>query len=833
MADDESYKSVVQILAYGNIYGLHPVLRGRGSASIISSDGLILTNNHVVSDENGKAQTSFSICMSLTTSSRPVCNRTASLIAKDEQKDIALLRIDPTDIRGNTVNYTSFRVASLDYTYVPNPQDATLAIWYPQVGADTITQTVWVVAGTQVYNDQTYIKTDTLIAPGNSGWPLLKNDKVIGINTFGIGDGQALWYALHISQTKDFIDTYKNEPSITSPVSSTIFQEHLASTDAVNTNNTLSDRVFNIIFPVPYVIKNYIKNNQVEWELQIPDDLHIQQFSIKLIQVDEMKSYDDFIYVLKNDYNYDPSYLKLIKKTIGDLMMYQLVASDDVTQGESSQYRVYLGQYNASTLIEISLIVPPSQDQTKQKSIKSNIDDFLKGIVFISWYTIPSVSSTQFVIPPLQFNSISGMMMNIVDTDRNAEDRFSESKPFAKLPLDNTHETVTYFLTSNSIDEWKNQTVLQKFKTITEKIPANNKTLLTYRGNEWYGYCTLNPDRRSDQTATTKNGNQVDMGMCVVELYLGEEKDYILTIKMKVEKNRLEKKQKDFINLIKKTIVPSSIGDGITTMPKSIMKKKSPWFLDAIDQNQSYNDYLNLLSHYKIIPKSARAGLENPLTYKEYLALYLKAVYNIKKDMSDTVFITAGISPKQYVNKDKIDLVDTLIKLRISWVKLPNYTDKTLFSFSKLADSTYRKKREKIEKFEYWIFQGDKFDISKSGIDADVSYIEYNGYLYDPVWGLKKIKNYNTLWSLNTPILNNISNQLEKKVIECSAKPSMDKKCIDLYQKISLSSFIPGYGSYQVLTLGDALEHLSSEIDIALFDPMWAEKKTSWEISEE
>lgn len=126
--NDESYKSVVQVLAYGNIYGLHPVLRGRGSASIISSDGLLLTNNHVVSDENGKAQTSFSICMSLTTSSRPVCNRTASLLAKDEQKDIALLRIDPTDIKGNSVDYKNFRVVPLDYAYIPNPQDATLAI---------------------------------------------------------------------------------------------------------------------------------------------------------------------------------------------------------------------------------------------------------------------------------------------------------------------------------------------------------------------------------------------------------------------------------------------------------------------------------------------------------------------------------------------------------------------------------------------------------------------------------------------------------------------------------------------------------------------------------
>jgi S1-C subfamily serine protease len=92
---------------------------GRWSASIISNNGLILTNNHVVSDDNGKAQTSFSICMSL------LRHRLAQfviephlLIAKDEQKDIALLRIDPTDIRGNNVNYTSFSYGiDLDYAY--------------------------------------------------------------------------------------------------------------------------------------------------------------------------------------------------------------------------------------------------------------------------------------------------------------------------------------------------------------------------------------------------------------------------------------------------------------------------------------------------------------------------------------------------------------------------------------------------------------------------------------------------------------------------------------------------------------------------------------------
>lgn len=187
---------------------------------IVSADGLILTNNHVVSDENGKAQTSFSICMSATISSRPDCNRTASLIAKDEQKDIALLLFDPTDIKGKKVDYASFpSLATLDYGYKITPQDKTLAIWYPRVGADTITQTVGVVAGSQVYNQQTYIKTDTLIAPGNSGGPLLKDGKVIWVNTFGIGDWQSLWFALHISQVKDFIENNKDKNSIKTAIS--------------------------------------------------------------------------------------------------------------------------------------------------------------------------------------------------------------------------------------------------------------------------------------------------------------------------------------------------------------------------------------------------------------------------------------------------------------------------------------------------------------------------------------------------------------------------------------------------------------------------------------
>jgi hypothetical protein len=50
------------------------------------------------------------------------------LITKDEQKDIALLRIDSTDINGTKVDFSKFIPLSLDYAYVPKAQNTTLAI---------------------------------------------------------------------------------------------------------------------------------------------------------------------------------------------------------------------------------------------------------------------------------------------------------------------------------------------------------------------------------------------------------------------------------------------------------------------------------------------------------------------------------------------------------------------------------------------------------------------------------------------------------------------------------------------------------------------------------
>jgi len=68
------------------------------------------------------------------------------LIARDVRADVALLRIDDTDIFGKPVNFGDLKVLDIDYDYVPTTQDTVTAVGYPRVGASTITKTQGIIA---------------------------------------------------------------------------------------------------------------------------------------------------------------------------------------------------------------------------------------------------------------------------------------------------------------------------------------------------------------------------------------------------------------------------------------------------------------------------------------------------------------------------------------------------------------------------------------------------------------------------------------------------------------------------------------------------------------
>lgn len=819
-----NFKWVVQVMSYDNIYGLYPVLRGRWSASIISSDGLIMTNSHVVTKENWNPLTAFAICISDSISARPVCKYTASLIVQDSDRDIALLRIDSTDINGVKVNYSAFTPLSMDTDYIPSAQDKTVAIWYPSVWAETITQTVGVVAWSQSYNGYTYIKTDTAIAPGSSGWPLLHDGKIIGINTFSFWWN--LGYALLVSEVQDMIKEYAHKDAMQSLLPTSQFQAYLSSSQTIQTDKTLSDKVFSFSFLKSYVITNYIANTLIIGQLQSPDDTNIQSFSLQMKKISKISSYEDMIYLLKKDYGYDPRYHTLTKEIISGITMYSFNYASDLSAGDSQSAKIYVGQYDENSIIELIMELPSLSDASKQESIKRNIAQFISWIWLKSWYVSSQGSSFNMIEPNLTLKIIKNMLVNIVDSSENAF--WWYVMPFARLQLSSLHESITYTLLENSIQLGSTNSISQRFAITTESIPPTNKSLISYNGHQGFVFCTEQPtDSISyESSVISKQWKYIDMGLCRMVLYLWEDEGFVLYIDLNVEKAKLLSYQRRFLTTIKSTLSLPKIWDGVMNLPKQIIQSKSPNFVDTLDQSDEFNTYLNLLVSYGIVPKSEKAELSKPLTYKSYLILYLKSIYNITEDKTDLILKSTGINPDAYMDKDMMPLLSTLIKLRLAGISLPDYSQKTLKMFELLSQSTYRSARKQIQEWEYTIFKGIQFRIDEVLPNIYISYTPYTSYLYDQVAGLQSYINYNEKGSLSTPEFGLVNTKVNQDMmLSCASKPMMDKWCVSFYKKLANQVYGSSIWWYQVVSYGNALDYIQYSIDVGLFDLQWKVKK--------
>ncbi len=142
---------------------------GLGSGVIISNDGYIATNNHVVDGAD-------TVTVALTDGRE----FTAKVIGRDPQTDIAVIKVDAKDLPAVTFADT----AKIEVG------DRVLAIGNPFGIGETVTsgivsakgRRVGILADVQGYED--FIQTDAAINPGNSGGALVDVDgRLIGINT--------------------------------------------------------------------------------------------------------------------------------------------------------------------------------------------------------------------------------------------------------------------------------------------------------------------------------------------------------------------------------------------------------------------------------------------------------------------------------------------------------------------------------------------------------------------------------------------------------------------------------------------------------------------------
>ncbi|MCL2724992.1 MAG: trypsin-like peptidase domain-containing protein [Polyangiaceae bacterium] len=156
-----------------------PIARGTGSGVVFSSDGAILTNNHVIDH-------------SLTISVRLRDGRVfpAKLLGRDPGTDLAVIKIDATGL-------VAAKFADSDGARVG---EWTVAIGSPFGLGYTVTTGVLSAKGRGALGMnliEDYLQTDASINPGNSGGPLCDlNGSVIGINTMIVGHGTGIGFAV-------------------------------------------------------------------------------------------------------------------------------------------------------------------------------------------------------------------------------------------------------------------------------------------------------------------------------------------------------------------------------------------------------------------------------------------------------------------------------------------------------------------------------------------------------------------------------------------------------------------------------------------------------------
>jgi len=168
--------------------------RGLGSGVIVSPDGYIMTNNHVVggADEiNVKLMDKREF--------------KAKVIGKDPKTDLALIKIDTKQ---------ALPVAELGVSGSAEVGDWVVAIGNPYEFDLTVTAGIISAKGRALggnYDD--FIQTDASINPGNSGGPLFDvNGKVIGINTAifsRTGSNAGIGFAIPIDLAKSVMDQLK------------------------------------------------------------------------------------------------------------------------------------------------------------------------------------------------------------------------------------------------------------------------------------------------------------------------------------------------------------------------------------------------------------------------------------------------------------------------------------------------------------------------------------------------------------------------------------------------------------------------------------------------
>ena len=180
-----------------DVFGQQVQGQAAGSGFVLSADGYVVTNAHVV-DGADAIRVSFD----------DTTTEDATLVAADPRSDLAVLHVDRTDL-------TPMPIGDSDAIQVGDP---VVAIGNAlDLGAEPTVTSGLVSAKDRTITEPNgqilthLIQTDAAISPGNSGGPLLDGQgRVVGINTAIAGNGENIGLAISINHAEQLIQQLQN-----------------------------------------------------------------------------------------------------------------------------------------------------------------------------------------------------------------------------------------------------------------------------------------------------------------------------------------------------------------------------------------------------------------------------------------------------------------------------------------------------------------------------------------------------------------------------------------------------------------------------------------------
>ena len=196
---DSVVEITTEFLSNNNYFFGQYVSEGAGSGVIISEDGYIVTNNHVICNTNSNNKQADTIKVRLHNGTEYV----AQVIGTDSDADIALIKIDATDLKAAVWGNSDNILVGEQVIAVGNPLGSlggTLTVGYISAKSREV----------EIDNvKMTLIQTDAAVNPGNSGGGLFDlNGNLVGIvNAKSSGTGvEGLGFAIPANDAKETVE---------------------------------------------------------------------------------------------------------------------------------------------------------------------------------------------------------------------------------------------------------------------------------------------------------------------------------------------------------------------------------------------------------------------------------------------------------------------------------------------------------------------------------------------------------------------------------------------------------------------------------------------------